>query len=174
MSQLSDTQLVILSTAAGRDDGAVLPLAKSLKLRGGAANKTLGSLLQKGLLAETRALPAQEIWCREDDCPLTLVISDAGRAAIGIESSEASSQAAPDGDAKEKVAALSSAGTKQARIVTLLRREHGATLDELVAETGWLPHTTRAALTRLRQKGITISRTSEDGRGSVYRLVGDA
>ncbi|MGZ9021029.1 MAG: DUF3489 domain-containing protein [Rhodoplanes sp.] len=43
--------------------------------------------------------------------------------------------------------------TKQALIVSLLTREAGASLDELVSATRWLPHTTRAALTRLRQVG---------------------
>ncbi len=38
-------------------------------------------------------------------------------------------------------------GSKSAQVVGLLRHDHGATLAELVAATGWLPHTTRAALT---------------------------
>ena len=51
-------------------------------------------------------------------------------------------------------------GTKQALIAGLLRREQGATLDELIAATGWLPHTTRAALTGLRRKGCTLEKSS--------------
>jgi len=188
MSTLTDTHLVILSTAAGRDDGTVLPLAVSLKLKGGAVTTTLNSLVKKGLLAEVPATPDQAVWRQEEDRPLTLIINDSGRAAIGVEAENAEpEQSDPDASAqtehpspsrdklessiKEKVAALSTAGTKQALMVVLLCREEGATLDELVAETGWQPHTTRAALTRLRQKGITISRTQEDGRGSVYRIV---
>ena len=42
-------------------------------------------------------------------------------------------------------------GTKIAQVIELLRRRDGATLAELVA-TGWLPHTTRAALTGLRKR----------------------
>ena len=34
-----------------------------------------------------------------------------------------------------------------------MQRKTGATLDDLVEATGWLPHTTRAALTGLRKKG---------------------
>ena len=45
----------------------------------------------------------------------------------------------------------------------LLRREGGATLAELVAATGWQPHTTRAALTGLRKKGHAIERGTRDG-----------
>jgi hypothetical protein len=43
--------------------------------------------------------------------------------------------------------------TKQDQIASLLLRDEGATLDQMVAATGWLPHTTRAALTGLRKKG---------------------
>ena len=44
MAKLSDTQLVILSAAAQRADGAVLPLPEALKIKGGAVDKVLGSL----------------------------------------------------------------------------------------------------------------------------------
>ena len=61
------------------------------------------------------------------------------------------------------------AGSKQALLVQLLSRPEGASLDDLLSATGWLPHTTRAALTGLRQRGFEIERFDEDG-GSVYRL----
>ena len=68
-------------------------------------------------------------------------------------------------------AILIRAGTKQALIAGLLGRERGATLDELVAATAWLPHTTRAALTGLRRKGCLLEKsTREDGR-TAYRIV---
>jgi hypothetical protein len=62
-------------------------------------------------------------------------------------------------------------GTKQALVAGLLAREQGATLDELIAATGWLPHTARAALTGLRRKGGTLEKsTREDGK-TAYRLA---
>jgi DNA-binding IclR family transcriptional regulator len=45
----------------------------------------------------------------------------------------------------------------------------GASLTELVALTGWQPHTTRAALTRLRQRGFAVALGGSDGR-KVYQL----
>src|SRR5208282_6685546 len=45
-------------------------------------------------------------------------------------------------------------GTKLAEVVELLQRDRGATIDELIDATGWLPHTTRAALTGLRKRGF--------------------
>lgn len=50
--------------------------------------------------------------------------------------------------------------SKTGRVLALLQRPDGATLDELVAVTGWLPHTTRAALTGLRKKGYDIQRNT--------------
>ena len=50
MTKLSDTQSIILSAAAQRADGNVLPLPGSL--RGGAAIKVVGALLARGLIRE--------------------------------------------------------------------------------------------------------------------------
>jgi len=55
-------------------------------------------------------------------------------------------------------------------VVLTLRRDAGATLDELVQVTGWLPHTTRAALTGLRKKGHAITRSGETG-ASRYHMA---
>ena len=53
--------------------------------------------------------------------------------------------------------------SKAETVLTLLGRPEGATLDELVEATGWLPHTTRAAMTGLKKKGHQITRTKVDG-----------
>jgi hypothetical protein len=53
--------------------------------------------------------------------------------------------------------------TKTAIVIELLTRREGATLEAMVEATGWLPHTTRAALTGLRKKGFTISSEKVDG-----------
>ena len=50
MTKLSDTQSIILSAAAQRADGNVLPLPGSL--RGGAATKVVAALLARGLIRE--------------------------------------------------------------------------------------------------------------------------
>lgn len=47
-------------------------------------------------------------------------------------------------------------GTKLAGLVTALQQ--GATIENLGAGLGWQPHTVRAALTRLRQRGYRIER----------------
>lgn len=68
----------------------------------------------------------------------------------------------PAGDAKPL--------TKSAVILGLLTRNQGATLDQLIEATGWLPHTTRAALTGLKKKGFQVTSTKTDGVRT-YRVV---
>lgn len=51
---------------------------------------------------------------------------------------------------------------KTDRVLKMLRGEQGASLDELVTATGWLPHSARAALTGLRKKGHAIERRKVD------------
>ena len=60
---------------------------------------------------------------------------------------------------------------------TLRRRRlcgDGATLAELVAATGWLPHTTRAALTGLRKRGYAVGIDRADKTSSSERETLDA
>ncbi|MDP3677146.1 MAG: DUF3489 domain-containing protein [Novosphingobium sp.] len=60
--------------------------------------------------------------------------------------------------------------SKIASVIALLERKQGATLVELVEATGWLPHTTRAALTGLKKKGHVISKDKRDDV-TCYRIV---
>ncbi len=62
-------------------------------------------------------------------------------------------------------------GSKQALVVEMLRKDDGASLDALVNATGWLPHTTRAALTGLRKRGYSVERVRDESKGSLYRIV---
>ena len=70
-------------------------------------------------------------------------------------------------------AATAKATSKTSRVLDLLRRPAGAGLDELIAATGWLPHTTRAALTGLRKKGHTLISEKVEGLRR-YRIEGPA
>ena len=60
--------------------------------------------------------------------------------------------------------------SKQQLLADLLLRDSGATLDEMVSLTGWLPHTTRAALTGLKKRGYALSSDKVDGVRT-YRAV---
>jgi hypothetical protein len=87
MSKLSETQLIVLSTAAQHDNGiAALPD----QLSGRAAVKVVKPLLSKGFLEELPATPGMPAWRREQDGDRSyaLIITSAGRAAINIEPDE--------------------------------------------------------------------------------------
>lgn len=60
--------------------------------------------------------------------------------------------------------------SKIAQVTEMLQRSGGTTLAELVATTGWLPHTTRAALTGLRKKGYMLDKESRNGV-TVYNIA---
>jgi hypothetical protein len=93
MTKLSDTQAILLSAAAQRPDGNLLPLPGSL--RGGAATKVVAALLARGLIREhivdspRKADAAMNtIWRNlpePDGRGVLLFISSAGAEAIGIE-----------------------------------------------------------------------------------------
>lgn len=192
MTQLSDTQAVILSAAAQRDDGNLLPLPGSL--RGGAAVKVVGALLSRGLVAETvtdsqtKADAAlNRIWRNDEDGRAILLhITNAGLAAIGIEAeepdtaltggNEAPSAEGPVDTPRESDPAPKARtpreGTKQATLIAMLRAPEGATIEEIMAATGWQSHTVRGALAGALKKKLGLEVTSEkiEGRGRVYRL----
>jgi hypothetical protein len=192
MTKLSDTQLVILSAAAQREDRNVLPLPGTL--RGGAATKVVGALLSRGLIAETATdsptkadAALNRIWRNDEDGHAILLhITDAGLAAIGIESeggdsaptgADAAQSAEDPQDAPTEAdpapeARTPRAGTKQAKLIEMLRAEGGATIDEIVAALDWQAHTARGAMSGALKKKLGLIITSEkiDGRGRVYAI----
>lgn len=84
MPKLTDTQLAILSAAAARDDGAVLPLPDSLKIKGGAVTSVLKNLLNNDLIDEHTAATGVEVWRGSDDGRISLFITDTGLQAISV------------------------------------------------------------------------------------------
>jgi hypothetical protein len=143
MTNLTDTQRVILSAASQRTDRLALPLPKSLK--GGAAHKVINALIGKGLLREVKANRqlGDAVW-REggEGQGLTLIITDKGLEAMGIEvespkTTARTSKAKPTTGPRE---AKTREGTKQAAMIAMLRQPDGATVDEIAAATGWQKH----------------------------------
>ncbi len=192
MTKLSDTQLVILSTAAQREDRNVLPLPGSL--RGGAAAKVVGALLSRELIAETTTdiqtkadAALNRVWRNDEDGRAILLhITDAGLAAIGIEPEDANTapagatdapteEPAPDTPTETEAAPKTRTpreGTKQATLIAMLRAPDGATIEEIMAATGWQSHTVRGAMAGALKKKLGLEVTSEkvEERGRVYKL----
>ena len=192
MPKLTETHLVILAAAAQRPSGLLLPLPKSLRIRGGAVTAVLRSLLKSGLAVEQSAALDIPAWGEgEDGGRLTLAITPAGLQAI---SADHASTPAPQADTPRPIPprrkpaakpgstmtrresgspAAARMGTKQAVLIGLLRRRKGMTIAEAVAATGWQPHSVRGALSgTLRKKlGLAIASEPVDGRGRVYRIA---
>jgi Protein of unknown function (DUF3489) len=95
--------------------------------------------------------------------------------AEAIEPDEASQPQAQDGASPDREShparvATPRDGSKLALVIELLRRPDGATIVDLTQATGWLPHTTRAALTGLRKRGYTVIRERVSAGNSLYRI----
>ncbi|MFM8647161.1 MAG: DUF3489 domain-containing protein [Methylocystis sp.] len=194
--KLTDTQLIVLNNAAQRSTMLALPLPANLK--GGAAHQVVKPLIEKGLLEEIDAnvRAGDTVW-RETGSGhgVTLVITEAGLAAIGIEPEKPKSKGAPKVVASKAPAKASKAatgarktkatmtaapagksapkasagetlrtpreGTKQAIMIAMLQRKNGATIAEIVAETGWQPHTVRGAFAGALKKKLGLNIVSE-------------
>jgi hypothetical protein len=218
--RLTDTQLIALSMASQREDGAV---SFPERIKGAAAVNLAASLLAKGLVVEVDAAASMPP-ARQDEGGrrFALVITELGRSSINVaeetsddgeqgrgdvlESQEnaasdfgqatevpascpgaadaqlrptAAIEEAPIGeenagrpDTSTTPAAMPREGSKLANVIGLLCRPDGASMDEIVDVTTWLPHTARAALTGLRKRGFNIERTRADGV-TRYRIVAD-
>src|SRR5207245_9651352 len=67
------------------------------------------------------------------------------------------------------------AGSKQAQVIDLFRRAEGATVAEVIAATGWQPHTVRGIVSGTLKKKLRLTVVSaKEERGRVYRIAGQA
>jgi hypothetical protein len=81
---------------------------------------------------------------------------------------------APDAATPERAFdAHAARGTKQATLIAMLRAPDGATIEEIMAATGWQSHTVRGAMAGALKKKLGLEVTSEkvEGRGRVYRIA---
>jgi len=186
-TKLNDTQLVMLSAAAQRNDRC---LVAPPNLTDGAARRMANKLIAAELVKEVKAKAGAPAWRREVESgqPYALKLTAAGAKAIAVNESkepenvdEAAASSprhapSPRGAIHSEPPSPSAprGGTKLAQVIELLQRDDGATIDDLIAATGWLAHTTRAALTGLRKRGyaVTIDRSNKE-RGSIYRITSD-
>jgi len=118
--KLSDTQLLILSSASQRTDPAVVLPAN---LKGSAAKKVVDRLLNEKLLQELRAKDDMPVWRRGDDNRrYSLRIIKAGRRAIEVEVAKRGQlhNASPTRDSPFNVVANSSTNSAILRDCALL------------------------------------------------------
>jgi len=176
MTKLTDTQTIILSAGAQRPDNIALPLPKGL--HGAAAKMAVTKMIAHGWLLEVDAnlRRGEPLW-REtgDGHGTTLVVTDAGLLAIGIEPvvvkivAVIRNHTAVTPEAKQPTQRV---GTKQAMLIALLQAPEGATMEAIIAATGWQAHSARGAMSGALGKklGLVVTSAKEEGRGRVYRI----
>lgn len=197
MATPSSTQDTIMSEANAREDGAaVVPP----KMNRNVATRAGLRLVARKLMREVRSKPGMPVWRKDDNGRnISLFITSAGRDALSKDapakqaapstvSGGSSTATADSGDKlpcqsesarRSNVAHLCNESTatpsprtnsKKAAVIAMLSVEAGATLADLVKATGWLPHTTRAALTGLRKCGFVLVRSRDVANVSTYRI----
>ena len=200
-SKISETQRAMLQVAAKREDRLLTPpanartaavkslagkliaagWAKEIKARNGAPiwRKDAASgeayalkLTAKGVKAGAVLIEATDGENAPSVTPAgTKTEAPAGRAAPPVGELTRAPEAL-DAQPSTIPARAPRLTSKLGRILEMLAADAGATIVELTEATGWLEHSTRAALTGLRHRGyeLTLTRNERDG-ASVYRIA---
>ena len=168
MTKLSDTQSILLAAAAQRERGSLLPAPETVSATSADLPKAITALVKRGLAEQRQIADAATALRGDGDLHYGVFVTAAGLAAIGVADARNGEPSTPV--AAEPASPAPPRATKAATVVNLLQHPDGTTLAELIAATGWLPHTTRAALTGLRKKGHTIER-GKRGDETFYRIV---
>jgi hypothetical protein len=183
--KLTDAQFAMLSAAARRGDHC---LTAPEKPKGAILAKVGDKLVKLGLVRQVQAKAGMPVWRRDDAGSFALKLTAAGLKTIAVEDGsdeaaagraallprrdrDASNASVPDSTGQH-AKTTPREGSKLAQVIDLLERPDGATIPHLTRATGWLPHTTRAALTGLRKRGYAVARERVDGGDSVYRIAG--
>jgi hypothetical protein len=97
---------------------------------------------------------------------------------------KAKAKAAKPGKAAPAEKPAPRTGTKQARMIEMLKRPEGATVEQIAEATGWQHHTIRGAISGALKKklGLTVeatrtrevgpNRVGAKGSSTVYRITG--
>ena len=144
MNKLTETQTIILTAGAQRPDNIALPLPKGLA--GAAAKMAVTKMIRHGWLQEVDAnlRKGEPLWRKTGDGHgTTLVVTDAGLLAIGIEPVVVKTVLAireHESNATQPKLPTQRVGTKQAMLLAMLQAPEGATIAEIVVAIGWMAH----------------------------------
>lgn len=186
LPKLTDTQAIILSTAANRPENIALPLPNGLV--GAAAKMAVTKMIEHGWLQEVDVnLRRKEPLWREtgDGHGTTLVATEAGLLAIGIEPVVAKTMVGLRGqgarvapsDTSSETCELEKrpaqrAGTKQSKLIELLMRPSGASIADIAQLTNWQAHSIRGAISGglSRKLGLTIISEKSETGARIYKI----
>lgn len=184
-TKITEIQRATLEAAALRTDYVAWPIRNG-KLNAGSEARVIKRLIAMGLVIEKPAIAKAPVW-REDGQgkPLMAVVTEAGLQAIGLLPAGKAGRRSRTAGRKAPVAAKQAAvagvspkepqmprgGSKLATLVALLGRDEGATIEELVAATGWQAHSVRGVMSGalVKKFGLVVTSEKLEGRGWVYR-----
>lgn len=156
MTKLTPSQRELLTLAAAADDGAIETPA-------GAKNK-VAALIKRGFI----------ILLPQDGGQSQLLITDAGRTALGAPNAASATPLDPAAGGQPIATESNQAGLKGkiGVLVELLRRDGGAGIEAMMAATGWQAHSVRGAMSGAIKKGLGLAVISEKTDGvRLYRLA---
>lgn len=148
--KLTDTQRQVLEHAAQHNGGKLDWFPDTLK--GGARSKVLDALFNRALTTRNG-----DGWCVAAEGYDTLGLPRPGRKAVK-----------PTDPAQPRTRGNS----KQAQVITMLRRPEGATIPQIMEVTDWQAHTVRGTFAGAFKKKLGLNITSEkpDGGERIYRI----
>ena len=175
--KLSAPQRAILESAATRADGSILPLPPQIK--GIAILNVIKALTRKGLViyeGTTANITEEGLRAIGASAPIpSPTVAESTSVAPDLPATPDSTHNAPVAptvvEEKPPVTPRQRPETKQAKLIAMLNRSEGATLDQIIEATGWQRHTIRGAISgTLRKKlGLTILSERIEGQ-SLYRI----
>jgi Protein of unknown function (DUF3489) len=159
MTKLITQQRTLLTAIAESEDGAIDATDEG--------KPTSAALIKRGFL----------ISVPQTNAPSRLVITDAGRTAIGAASPARAQATSPTETAADAPAAPPKTGRpkgKTAALVGLLKAKDGATIETMMKATGWQAHSVRGALSGAIKKNLGLNVVSEKTEaGRVYRIAAE-
>jgi hypothetical protein len=153
MTKLTDAQTTLLAAAG---DGAIEAT--------GANRPTAAALIKRGLMISVPQAAGGSL----------LMVTEAGRAAIGVASASTSRQIERTHRVtdREPESPASRPKGKIGILLDLLVREGGATIEDMMAATGWQAHSVRGAISGAVKKTLGLNVISEKTEaGRTYRVV---
>jgi hypothetical protein len=189
LKPLTETQMLVLTNAAQRSNRFVIPLPATVHARGSVKRNLLLALLKMKMIQESVVDDAAIAWRTDDDgkhlvlhltpggylsaCPpvevptadASVILADPVPAGTSANDNGASATV----DVTKPEAPMRPPTGKLGQVLQAISGDAGATLSEITALTGWLPHTARAAVTGLRQRGYPIQLIETDGRKAYRR-----
>jgi hypothetical protein len=166
-TSLTDTQRAILIAACKRKDRRVFPIVIP-GLNGGAVTAVLKSLVKNNFVQEVPTSGDDHVWRKGDDgAPLTLRATAAAEKTVAVRKTASGALRA-----KGTAAPRRNRDTKQAKVIVMLKRPSGATVEQIIKATDWQPHTVRGFFAGALKKrlGIEVTSEKEVGGKRVYRI----